>query len=507
LSAYSAMPAVVLPAVPAGPGLDEGLAAWLAAGPGMRHGEEWLPELRRDGLITELLAGGVIRRACEAGGHAHQIERALTAAVTLLCVVTGALFPGLGYDMVLAKAFAMPGTRVRPATPVPTGAAFSQGRARLGEQPARRAYELDAARDDVPLAAGGTAWGLELVIFDGTTLDLHACPELAAEFGVPEGGTRPQLRVTALLQAGTMRWLAAAVGGYHDGENALADKLEGALRPGQLSLADRGFFSMDRWIRFSLTGAHLLWRVKNGAKSVPFRHLETLKDGSELVLLRESAGMLGKRRRDAGDRALARHPDTVARLVCFTILTTTRGGRAKKAEVRVLTTLLDPDAFPAREIAAGYARRWQVEIAFLHLKRTVRGAGRELRGQSPDLARQEAWTLLLVHNMIAAMAARAAHAAGTSIAAVSFAAVLALVRDHVTADACCPHCGKRPSGPEDPLAPLTAAIAAQPLSRENRKRTSGRTKAERRKWPTEEATYDLTITPSNLPPADTSPRT
>jgi hypothetical protein len=501
------MPAVVLPAVPAGPGLEDGLAARVAAGPGMWDDEEWLSELRRDGLISELLAGGALRRAAAEGGHAHRIERALTAAVTLLCLVTGALFASQSYAMVLARAFAMPGARVRPGVPVPTAPALSQARARLGEQPARRAFELDAARDDVPLCQGGTLFGLELVIFDGTTLDLHACPGLAAEFGVPEGGTRPQLRVAALLQAGTTRWVAAAVGGYHDGENALADKLEGALRPGQLSLADRGFFSMDRWIRFSATGAHLLWRVKNGARSVPFRHLRTLKDGSELVLLRESAGMLGKRRRDAGDRTLPRHPDTVARLVCFAILTTTRGGRTKKAEVRVLTTLLDPDAFPAREIAAGYARRWQVEIAFLHLKRTVRGAGRELRGQSPDLARQEAWALLLVHNMIAAMAARAAHAAGTGIAAVSFTAVLALVRDHVTADACCPHCGKRPATAGDPLALLTHAIAAQPLNREDRSRTSGRSKTERRKWPTEEATYDITITPSNLPPADTSPRT
>lgn len=49
-----------------------------------------------------------------------------------------------------------------------------------------------------------------------------------------------------LEQAGTMRWKAAALGGYHDGENPLGDRLEGALGPGQLSLADRGFFSMDR---------------------------------------------------------------------------------------------------------------------------------------------------------------------------------------------------------------------------------------------------------------------
>jgi hypothetical protein len=483
----------------------EGLAARVAAGPGLWEGEGWLGELRRDGLIGELLAGGVIARAVAGGGHGHRLDRALTAAMTMLCVVTGALFPGQGYDMILAKAFAMPGTRVRPGTVTPTGPAFSMARARLGEAAMRSAYELDAARDDVPLGAGGTAFGLELVVFDGTTLDLFNCPGLAAEFGVPEGGTHPKLRVVALLQAGTMRWKAAAVGGYHDGENAMADQLQGALGPGQLSLADRGFFSMDRWLRFSGTGAQLLWRVKNSARSVPFKTIRTLKDGSELVLLRESGNMLGKRRRDAGDKSLPRLPGTVARLVCFTVLTRTRRGRAKTTAIRVLTTLLDPDAFPAREIAARYAERWQVETAFLHLKKTVRGTGRTLRGRSAVLARQEAWALLLIHNMIAALAARTAAAAGTSIAAVSFTAVLSLVREHVTADTCCRHCGNRPASAGDPLALLTTAITAQPLNRENRSRTSGRTTVERRKWPTEEATYDITIVPSNLPKADTCP--
>jgi hypothetical protein len=66
--------------------------------------------------------------------------------------------------------------------------------------------------------------------------------------------------------------------------------------------------------------------------------MRTLKDGSELVLLRESTGMLGKHRSAAGNRLLPRHPDTAARLVCFTVLTTTRSGRTKKAQVRVLTT-------------------------------------------------------------------------------------------------------------------------------------------------------------------------
>ena len=507
MSAYFAMPVAVPSVVSAGQGGGspgrETLAARVAAGPGLWDDGAWLAELRRDGLMAELLAAGVLGRAVADGGHGHRLERALNAAMTLLCVITCCLFPGQGYDMVLARAFRMPGTRVRPGTPVPTGPALSLARARLGEQPVRRAFELDAARDDVPLAAGGTVFGLELVIFDGTTLDLFNCPGLAGEFGVPDGGTNPKLRAVALLQAGTMRWKAAAIGGCHDGENTLAGRLQDAPGPGQLSLADRGFFSMDRWTRFSATGAHLLWRVKNTARAVPFRHLRALKDGPELVLLRESTGMPAKRRKDAGDRTLCRLPDTVARLVCFTVVTRTRRGRTKTTAVRVPTTLLDPAAFPAAQIAACYAARWQVETAYLHLKKTVRGTGRALRGRSPALARQEARALLLVHNMTAAMAARAAAAAGTTLAAVSFTAVLSLVRDHVTADTCCPHCGHRPSTAPDPLAPLTAAIAAHPLARENRKRTSGRSKAERRKWPTEDA-GGLTFTTTRRRPSRTA---
>ncbi|MGD0068081.1 MAG: hypothetical protein ABSB76_32205 [Streptosporangiaceae bacterium] len=161
----------------------------------------------------------------------------------------------------------------------------------------RRIFELDAARPDIVPGAGGTAFGLELTVFDGTTAGVFNDPVLAAESGVPEGGTKPKIRIVAHLQAGPRRWKTAAVGGYHDGENALADELEGSLSEGMLNLADRGFFSMSRRIRFSRA-----WRVKNSAWSVPFKTVRTLTDGSELVLLRESSAMLGTRRHDAADK-------------------------------------------------------------------------------------------------------------------------------------------------------------------------------------------------------------
>jgi Transposase DDE domain len=216
---------------------------------------------------------------------------------------------------------------------------------------------------------------------------------------------------------------------------------------------------MARWLRFSAGGAHLAWRARNGAKSVPFKTREVLPDGSELVMLHESDGMRTLRRRDTGDRAAPRLPDTIARLVTFTITTRTRSGRTKTTLMRILTTLLDHETHPAREIAALYAERWQVETAFLHLKKTVRGTRRALRGQSPELARQETRALLLIHNIVATTAARAAAAAGTSPHAIPFTGVLALIRAHVTADTRCTHCGRRP---DSPLTSLNAAITALP---------------------------------------------
>jgi Insertion element 4 transposase N-terminal/Transposase DDE domain len=496
------MPSSIPPAL-AGDGdavPEADLAGRVLSGPGLWL--DWLGELQRESLLEELLADGVIARALEEAPHGHAYDRTLTGKMTVTCVLAACLFPGAGYDAVLATAFGLPGLNLKPGTGVPSGPAFSKARRLLGEQVMKRLFELDAARGDAELGIGVLWKGLEVTALDGTTMELFRNDVLTAAFGTPGDGARPLLRIAAHVRTATRRWIAAATGGYHDGENPLADDLEWSFTPGILNLADRGFFSMDRWIRFSAAGAHLAWRVKNGAKSVPFKVIRTLPDGSELVMLHESDGMRTRRRREAGDPHAPRLPDTTARLVTFTITARTRSGRTKTTLIRVLTTLPDHEACPAREIAALYAERWQVEIAFLHLKKTVRGPRRALRGQSPELARQEAWALLLIHNMTATAAARAAALAGTSPGLIPFTAVLALIRGHVTADTCCQHCGRRPA---DPLAGLLAAILAQPRHRDSRQRTSGRTPAERRTRQTEEVGYTIEITKSNLPEWDKKP--
>jgi hypothetical protein len=295
-------------------------------------------------------------------------------------VLVACLFPGAGYDTVLATAFGLPGLRSVPGAEIPSGSAFSQARKLLGEQVMQRLFELDAAVTDADPGIGLRWKGLEVTAIDGTTMELARNDVLEDGFGTPADGARPLLRVTAHVRTATSRWISAAIGGYHDGENALAGQLEDSFRPGILSLADRGFFSMHRWIRFSAAGADLAWRIKNGARSVPLKTIRTLPDGSELVLLHESDGMPTRHRKEAGGPPADRLPDTTARLVTFTVTTVTRSGRTKTTRMRVLTTLLDHRAYPARQITAPYAQRWQIEMVFTQLaKRAVRpvGGGRE----------------------------------------------------------------------------------------------------------------------------------
>ena len=466
------------------------------AGPLRAGGFRW-ESGERAGLLAELISGGSLARALSDAGHVDRRSRALPGQVSLAVVLALAMHSGEGYDSVLAKT--MPHLQPAPLG-VPTGSALSQARARLGVEPVKMLFEQHAAARPAP-GPGSLFAGMVMTGFDGTCVELACDEKLIEQFGAPSGAPRPQARLVTLVTLGERRILAAAIGAYTTGEQELVDELAGALQPGTVNLADRNFFSMRRFLAFSATGAHLVWRVKNGPKSLPARVTARLPDGSYLVRLRESDGMLTKRRRDLGERGAPRLPETTARMIEFEVHVASHRGKARTSRVRLLTTLLDHEAFPAAEIAGLYAERWQVEITFLRLKSTLRGDRAVLRGHSPDLVRQEIWALMTVYNILCALAADAAALERIDPDEISFVTVLHLTRAHLGADLPCTNCGHREHQPRQAL---TSAIATRPRNRTGRKRTSPRTPAERKTQRTRNATYTVTITETNLPEADQS---
>src|SRR6202045_2777107 len=126
------MPASTPPAPRGGGSGAAEMAARIASGPGFWTA--WLAELDRRGPLEELLAEDVIAPALREAPPGHKYDRGLTAKMTVICVLAACLFPGAGYDSVLATAFGLPGRRRLPGAEIPSGSAFSQARKLLGGQ-------------------------------------------------------------------------------------------------------------------------------------------------------------------------------------------------------------------------------------------------------------------------------------------------------------------------------------------------------------------------------------
>lgn len=427
-------------------------------------------------------------------------QRSLTGGVVTVLILGLCLFSGEGYAGVLGRLWPLLGTFNRGlllSGPV-SAVALSQARSRLPVAVMRVLFEAGAARVGVESACGQRIFGLLVTAVDGTVFDVARTKEMRARFATPSGGRFPQVRVVTLVACGTRRVIAAVLDSCAVSEQALWDRLVPALRVGTLNLADRNFFSMHRWRTASATGAHLVWRVKNGRKSLPARVIRELPDGSYLVCLRESDAMLRSRRKAIGDPTAVRLSDITARMVEFTVTLTDQGDHSSFSRFRVLTTLLDPDLYPGAVIAACYAERWQVEIAYKTIKSSLRGPGRRLRGQSPDFAEQEIWGLLAVYNTVVDHAVAAAVDLDIDPDQMSFTHVLRAIRDHLVPVPTCGNCGQRPG--RDP-ADLRTAIINGPRNQPRTPRASPRTLQDRQTDHTRNVTYSIKIGKANLPRA------
>ncbi|MBM0240462.1 IS4 family transposase, partial [Micromonospora sp. ATA32] len=385
-----------------------------------------------------------VTAALTAAGHADKQRATLSGAVTTVLVLGLCLFSGQGSAGVIARLWPLLSVFnpvVVLCAPV-CAVALSQARARLPAAVLRELFTLTAAVVGAPVAAAGSlVFGLLVTATDGTVFDLAATDAIRARFATPTGGRFPQARAVTVVECGTRRIVAAQVDSCQVSEQVLWDRLVAALKPGTINLADRNFFSMRRWRVAAATGAQLAWRVKNGHNSLPAKILHTLPDGSQRVRLRESDAMLTRRRKTSDEPKAVRLEDITARLVEFTVTLTDRVGKTSTSRFRVLTTLLDHDAYPAEQIAALYAERWQAELVYKSIKSTLRGGDRRLRGQSPDLAEQEIWALMTVYNALVDHAVTAAVDLGIDPDEVSFTTVLHATRDHLIASAPCRACG------------------------------------------------------------------
>jgi len=385
-----------------------------------------LPEGSR---ITDYISLGVIaktfplkrvRAALAASGKASQRERDLPAHVVVYYAIALALYMQSSYREVLrcllegVQWLLDPGVRLKVAG----NSGISQARTRLGWEVMRQLH--DELVKPIALASTKGAWyrGLRLVSIDGSTLEVADEAANDKAFGRP-GASRgmsafPQLRFVSLVENGTHVLFGTQLGGYASGEITLAKAVLSALRKGMLCLADRNFFGFQLWVQARSTGADLLWRIKTNAR---LPREQPLADGSYLSRIYRSES----------DRRHQRKAVTV-RVIEYRL----QGVSDAEPIYRLLTSLLDPQAAPANELAALYHQRWEIETALAELKTHLRGAKIVLRSKTPDLVRQEFYGLMMAHFAVRGLMHEAALKADIDPDELSFLHAVRVVRRKLT---------------------------------------------------------------------------
>lgn len=273
-------------------------------------------------------------------------------------------------------------------------AAISQARSRLGALPLKALWEENSQPLSVPGQTGSFYQDLRLVAIDGSTLDVPDTKDNLPYFGRQESSRGqsafPQMRFVALCECGSHAIFGVRMGTYRTHEITLAGELLSELKPGMLCLADRLYATFGLWQKASSTGAHLLWRTRTNA-DLPVE--KVLADGSYLSRIYPSEQ--AKRRKRGG---------IIVRVIEYRL----EGAQDAEPIYRLLTTLLDPEKWPAEELASLYPQRWEIEVTLDEFKTHMRGGQIVLRSKTPILVEQEFYGMMLAHRAVRALMNEAA---------------------------------------------------------------------------------------------------
>jgi hypothetical protein len=354
------------------------------------------------GSVAQCLTAEAIHQACRQVGHIWR-ERELGPAPTIWAFLLQVLHGNTACSHV-----------VRLARLACSTAAYCAARARLP----LAVYQtiLEQISRAAQRSFREPRWhGHRTFAVDGSSFSMSDTQELREHFGQPTGQRAgcgfPVAHLLAMFDAATgllVKTLAAPLR-THD-LSQVAD-LHSQLKPGDVLVADTAFASY----------VHLALLLAAKLHGVFPTHQRTL------VSFRQDRRLVGKRPK--GTRALIANSRLIRKLGRFDQIVEYRksaacpdwmpleqfaslpatlqvrelryGTKQRGFRTRVVTlasTLLDPQAYPADDLAALYRRRWEVETNFAHLKTTMRMD--VLRCPSVDGVLKELCLFALVYNLV-----------------------------------------------------------------------------------------------------------
>jgi hypothetical protein len=235
-------------------------------------------------------------------------------------------------------------------------------------------------------------------------------------------GAYPQVQAVYLGEVGTHAVLDAGFWPCLTSERVGARRLLRSVATGDLLLYDRGLHEFDLVVGAQAQGANVLGRLPATVKPFPVPDRQPLPDGSWLAWLQPG----DRARHAAGEHVLVR-------IIDYTLDDPQRPGY--RARYRLVTTLLDPEAAPAQELAELYHERWEIEGIADELEThqvghlPFEGPVPVLRSRKPVGVIQELYGLLIAHHAVRTLMHEAALQIDASPDRISFTRTVRVLTD------------------------------------------------------------------------------
>ena len=237
--------------------------------------------------------------------------------------------------------------------------------------------------------------GFRVKVIDGTAVSMpdtqknqRAYPQSAEQ---KPGCGFPFMKIVGIFSLSTGVLLDYACGNKHQHELSLLHRLLDVFRKGDLVLADRGFNCYTLLALLWRKNVPVLMRLHH-ARSGDLRRGKRLGKHDRLIVWRKPQNWERRYIPLRLWKCLA--PELSVRILRHQL----RCSGFRTRSVTLVTTLLDPEFYPAEQLARLYARRWQIELWFRDLKTSM--GMNVLRCQSPKMIHKELEMFFIAYNLI-----------------------------------------------------------------------------------------------------------
>jgi Transposase DDE domain/Insertion element 4 transposase N-terminal len=369
------------------------------------------------GLLQEILPRAQIEEQLETYQMWEQRERKLNMVALVYWLIGLHIYPHLSQRAVYAKLVSgQRAGRDDVAASIPSKSAFSYRREQLGSELLEELF-VQCAGPKASEQTKGAFWkGMRLLALDGTVESVPDTPDNRATFRYSTDDEQshspfPQARLVLLVECATHLICDAEISSCRQAEASSTRLLLERWRwQNALVLWDSGFHASRAIFELRASGSHVLGRLKSHVLVKPLCHLW---DGSYLTFIYE-------------DQDHHRGKRMLVRVISYTF-TDPRIPGATKQVYRLVTTLLDPFLYPAKELAVLYHERWHVELVIGETRTALRLSARTLRSLTPNGVIQELYALLLAHTLLRTLMLRAAEPQELAPTTLSFTATIRLV--------------------------------------------------------------------------------